>query len=36
MGIFCIDVDRINTSYIRMNLALSGSMTDAKAEEAQM
>ena len=36
MGNFLIDIDKINNAYIRMNLALAGSMTDAQAEEAQM
>lgn len=36
MGKFLIDIDKINNAYIRMNLALAGSMTDAQAEEAQM
>lgn len=36
MGKFLIDIDKINTSYIRMNLALAGSITDASADEGQM
>lgn len=36
MSKFLINVDKINTSYIRMNLALAGSMTDVSAEEGQM
>lgn len=36
MGKFVFDIDKINNAYIRMNLALAGSMTDAQAEEAQM
>lgn len=36
MGKFLIDIDKINTTYIRMNLALADSMTDASAEEGQM
>ena len=36
MGKFLIDSDKINTSFIRMNLALADSMTDASAEEGQM
>ena len=33
---FLVDVDKINASYIRMNLALAGSMVDASAEEGQI
>lgn len=33
---FWVDVDKINASYIRMNLALADSMTDADADEGQM
>ena len=36
MGKFVIDTDKINLAYIRMNLALAGSMTDASADEGQM
>lgn len=36
MGKFLIDTDKINNAYIRMNLALAGSMTDVQADEEQM
>lgn len=36
MGQFLVDTEKINTVYIRMNLALAGSMTDASADEGQM
>ena len=36
MGKYLIDSDKINTSFIRIGLALAGSMTDASAEEGQM
>lgn len=36
MGKFVIDSDKINTNYIRINLALASGMSDADAEEGQI
>lgn len=36
MGKILIDINKINTAYMRMNLALASSMTDADADEGQM
>lgn len=36
MSKYLFDIDKINAAYIRMNLALAGSMTDASADEGQI